>query len=300
MSSENYLWLNKNVKFKKRPLFDKTLVEAGVTEYNQLLKPNGQYQTYDEVCEINDIAASTKHSLKFYELLNALPRVWDQIHYKGNARTKKDITMLKDHLKDYAVSTKVAYQYFIQQVKEYPEKRRKKWEGELNLTSNFDWSNICQSNYYSTVETKLRSFQIKLNLRAVVTNACLFHFGMIDSPNCVFCNTETDSLVHMFTKCKMIESFWENINGWIVAKFRKPLIITDDIKVFGIQHEKSPNLINCILLGVRFYIYRCKVQKHLPNVDSCIDYINEIRKTEKAIAMKSSTLAKHLVKWSSM
>ena len=53
-------------------------------------------------------------------------------------------------------------------------------------------------NYLCTFETKLHYFQIKLNLRVVVTNIQLFGFGLIESENCKFCNKAPETLLHFF------------------------------------------------------------------------------------------------------
>ena len=51
----------------------------------------------------------------------------------------------------------------------------------LTIQSVFDWDQVYKTNYLCTIETKLRSFQIKLNLRVIVTNIQLFGFGLIES-----------------------------------------------------------------------------------------------------------------------
>jgi len=47
---------------------------------------------------------------------------------------------------------------------------------------------VYRNNYSCTLETKLRSFQLKLNHRAVVTNTQLNGFDLFDSSICGFCN----------------------------------------------------------------------------------------------------------------
>ena len=55
-----------------------------------------------------------------------------------------------------------------------PRQQQTGWNEELNKSISPDnWSTIYKCNYDVTPETKLRSFQIKLNLRALVTNIVL-------------------------------------------------------------------------------------------------------------------------------
>ncbi|XP_076817943.1 uncharacterized protein LOC143463361 [Clavelina lepadiformis] len=69
---------------------------------------------------------------------------------------------------------------------------------------------IYRAHYNSTIETKLRSFQIKLNLKAIVSNQALFRFGALDSELCVFCRNTVESILHIFIQCSFSRIFWEN------------------------------------------------------------------------------------------
>ena len=57
---------------------------------------------------------------------------------------------------------------------------------------------IYKNNYCCTFKTKLRSFQIKLNFRAIVLNAQLFGFGLIKNDLRVFCERSTETVLHLF------------------------------------------------------------------------------------------------------
>ena len=53
-----------------------------------------------------------------------------------------------------------------------PEKHQRRWANNLLLDfDSINWTIIYKNNYYCTLETKLRSFRIKLNLQAVVCNS---------------------------------------------------------------------------------------------------------------------------------
>ena len=49
-----------------------------------------------------------------------------------------------------------------------PIKQQELWSKDLNIQSVVDWDEIYKTNYLCTIETKLRSFRIKLNLRVVL------------------------------------------------------------------------------------------------------------------------------------
>ena len=75
-----------------------------------------------------------------------------------------------------------------------PLKQQNSWQRDLGviITEN-DWKAVYMNNFLSTIESKLRSLQVKLNLRAIVTNKQLHGLGLIENGTCVFCKTETET-----------------------------------------------------------------------------------------------------------
>jgi len=61
------------------------------------------------------------------------------------------------------------------------------------------WTKFTKSIFIVQLKLiKLRSFQIKLNFRAIVTNIALHSFGLKDSENCSFCKANPETLMHVF------------------------------------------------------------------------------------------------------
>ena len=68
-----------------------------------------------------------------------------------------------------------------------------------------------ENNYFATNETKLRSFQIRLSLRSIVTKVQLAGFGIVDSADCVFCSEKPETIVHLFCMCKFVVIFCSGV-----------------------------------------------------------------------------------------
>ena len=47
------------------------------------------------------------------------------------------------------------------------------------------------------------------------TNEKLFRFGMADSPSCVFCQTEVESVGYLLFSCRVSSSFWKHVLSWL-------------------------------------------------------------------------------------
>jgi len=86
-----------------------------------------------------------------------------------------------------------------------PGEKQLRWVNELHINNtSVNWRVVYDNNFHCTLESKLKSFQIKLNHRAVVINVQLHGFGLVDSNLCIFCNLHPETLVHLFFSCDYV------------------------------------------------------------------------------------------------
>ena len=71
-----------------------------------------------------------------------------------------------------------------------------------------NWSTIYKCNYKITLEIKLRLFQFKLNLSAVVTNIALHGLEITANLKCTFCDAEKETLLPFFCTGVKVASCW--------------------------------------------------------------------------------------------
>ena len=72
-----------------------------------------------------------------------------------------------------------------------------------------DWENIYRLPFLATIESKLRSFQFKINHNIYFTNKKLNDLNMIESDKCDFCKTEIETLEHLFSACVHVSPLWD-------------------------------------------------------------------------------------------
>ena len=72
-----------------------------------------------------------------------------------------------------------------------------------------DWKRVYLLSFRTTLETKLREFQFKILNRIVFTNEKRFRFDMAEKDICAFCQTEVESIEHLFFSCKISSNFLE-------------------------------------------------------------------------------------------
>ena len=166
----------------------------------------------------------------------------------------------------------------------------------------FDWDEIYKTNYLCTIETKLRSFQLKLNLRVIVANIQLFGFGSIESENCKFCNKAPQTLFHLFCTCPVIVIYWENVSACISSFLKDSFLLSNFNKVCGVPKinniEHNIFLLNCLLLCAKFVIYKCKYGNRIPTAMEFYQQVQKLKTSEYIPSQNRSKINLFGRKWS--
>ena len=116
-------------------------------------------------------------------------------------------------------------------------KHQIRWANDLTIDSwAIDWKTIYCNNYFCTTETKLQSYQIKLNLRATVTNVQLHGFGIMESPFCSFCEQRIETILHLFCYCPVVDQFLNKGFSWICFHFKRGIDFCNFNQIFGFQN----------------------------------------------------------------
>ena len=154
---------------------------------------------------------------------------------------------------------------------------------------------LCFLFSLETIETKSRPFQIKLNLRVVVTNIQLFGFGLIESKNCKFCNKAPETLLHLFCTCPVVVTYWKNVSACISSFLKDSFSFNNFNKVFGVPKTNSTEhnvyLLNCLLLCARFVIYRCKYANRIPTT---LEFYQQVQKLKRRNTFYRKTVVKSI------
>ena len=79
------------------------------------------------------------------------------------------------------------------------------------LSSGLDWKNIFSQILKITIDTKRLSFQYRYLMHIVPNNENMLKYGMTESCLCEFCNSSTESNIHVFWECPNIQPFWCDI-----------------------------------------------------------------------------------------
>ena len=86
-----------------------------------------------------------------------------------------------------------------------------KWEKESLI--DISWENIFIKPFKTTNDPKLRWLQYRLLHRILPVNTYFIKMKIVDCNLCTFCNTEPESIAHLFWECKESQTFWRKLSA---------------------------------------------------------------------------------------
>nr|CAB3264539.1 pol-like protein [Phallusia mammillata] len=150
------LWVSKTVALKSRTFYLKSLVNAGILDHSNLLDNAGEYLSYDKLATKFNFTPNNHEFKNFIKMIAALPPNWDRTN--DDSGEKPSLVNLCNEFFETFDSPKAVYTKLKQYTTVLPEKQKQSWERDLGLASNTThWEKLYETNYNSTMETKLRS-----------------------------------------------------------------------------------------------------------------------------------------------
>ena len=265
-----------------------------VLKIEDLLNINGEFNFNHFKFKFNILGTF----LDYNRILASIPQEWKTI-----------INNEKQHIAECTVYIPSPLKFLLQQKKGCKRvynvlsnitnihiKAFDKW-GEI---LNNDYNSItihCAIQYGCTKDTKLLQLQYKLLHRILPTNKWLKKIGIVLEDTCAFCNTETESLEHVFLECTFVTSFWSEVLKWLekYQLWRQVLLSNEEI-LLGFKGGKY-TLLNLIILSTKHYIYCCKCQHRRPLFNNLYSYLKRIFTLEEYTAKTTNKYEVFLGKW---
>ena len=100
---------------------------------------------------------------------------------------------------------------------------------------------------------------------------------------------------HLFFYCEKSANIWENFEKFCDKYCKCPKLSLENV-LFNKTGNKI-NIISCLILIVKQYLYRQRCLKQEPNFYEVKSMVYKFENQEKYIATKNGTLSKHYAKW---
>ena len=144
----------------------------------------------------------------------------------------------------------------------------------------------------------MRIFQYKILNNILYLNNRFYKFGYVEPPTCSLCNSETETMTHLFCHFSKTDQMWNSLTSWCKDCLILPLLepSTAILGFCRIWDEKS-ELINHILTLFKYFIYANRNIKHAVNINALKLFTSSAQKIEQKSAFKRNRLDQHFSKW---
>merc|ERR1712074_340439 len=123
--------------------------------------------------------------------------------------------------------------------------------------------------------------------RCLATNDLLFKIKITDSNLCTFCREEIETLVHLFTSCKHVKSFWKEVTSWFSRIVSMDINLNDN-EIILIKNMKSYyHFTNLLTFFGKNHIYTRRLNNSHPNFYNFLKEIKSYYKVEKSIFLRN-------------
>ena len=285
-----YLWSNDNItKSNGDSIFYTELSKLGYNYVKDIIS-GGKILTTNE---INEKDTNWNRKFELVSTIKCLPNEWKKQDF---SRVKEDSLQAESIGKLKTITTKKIYKQIIDTLGIAPTSEQ--YFRDLLKVSSKEMKEYYCIPFRTTIYTKLRSFQFKINHNIIYTNDKLHKIGYTSSDMCALCNKHTETLTHLFVDCEKVKPLWSQIINNLLPPYGIKTLTRKDILLGVILKENQNSVINHILLEAKYYIYICKLEKSNPVYNRLVNRLKITECIESKIAMKSSTKTiTHTHKW---
>ena len=230
---------------------------------------------------------NTNNFVKYYSLISNVPKCFKD-HIKENTANVSLVSFnpVDNFFQRIVTSTKVKFIYndFIDNVVQLPTEKFLKWEDLLSCDI-VNWSKYfiilnkaCKNSY-------LRNFQFKLLHRIIPTNSFLFKIKLTNTNLCTFCNSQEETLEHLFFDCPEVLQFWTAFTQQL-RLYYADFVFDKEKVLLGFKYETL--FINLLFIIAKNYIYKCKLNEQKPNITDLKYKIKSYHSMELYVAKKNN------------
>ena len=104
--------------------------------------------------------------------------------------------------------------------------------------------------------------------RILGTNSQLFKIFIEKSDRCRFCQSDSETFMHMFMKCPYVVELWKDLDNWIHSNLGKTTKYSPiDIILRYLHRDNQYILINTLIATTKYYIFKSAINNCVPNIN---------------------------------
>lgn len=295
-----FIWCNSFIRIENKPFIMHTVFTAGLYRIEQLYDGVGAPKSFDM---LNREYNNCLNWFQYTQIWHAIPYNWKRIiATQYNIQQNYFIESKFQKIVNEHKISNIIYSALIKDDSAV-EKRKERWERKLNCSITCkQYHKAFKNIYVLTIATKIRDFQYRLLIGALVTNAKLKLWRIKDSDLCTFCDSIAEDEIHLFCECHKVKNMWNALRHYIqlndLTGVAQCLTWSNYNIIFNLVHPKPANVVNFLVLIVKQLIYRQRCLLKPLNSTLVENEIESIYEIECNIAKKKQKMRFHVQKWS--
>ena len=238
------LWFNSDIRIAGQTACFQRWMKNGILYVNDIwYLPSNRLYDHDELQHKYRINIPFT---EYYSLCAAIPRMWlacltenTELPAQQDQTNNKRIETLSILYKRIMFNDTLIYNQWC------------KWQKQFSELEYEEFIRYISYITTATISTKLRSFQYRLCMCAIITNIHLKHYGLRADNLCSFCNKHPEDVKHLFYDCEQVKLVWNKICDILrITSINYQQVIFNNI----VQRPKA--IENCIVLITKFYLYK--------------------------------------------
>lgn len=262
-TSNQLIFYNKHITANGNMIFSSELFNAGIIHVRDLfMKIGGQIRR----ANFNPLNLTANTLFLVNSIITSIPRTWkNNIIFEQISYTPTSIPIKDEVLEITQCSQKQLKELWISKKEEVPTGQTR-YNAEFDI-NELDWKYIYLRPKLLNFDNKIFETQFKIIHRYILTNRVLFKMKKIPSDQCNFCSLYSQSLHHLFFDCFTVRDFWFSVMRIFNITVNKQDVL--------LGNKDLDNQSNKILMYANHYIYNCKLNDVLPNINAFENIVNE-------------------------
>jgi hypothetical protein len=224
--------------------------------------------------------------LDYASLISSIPKTWKR--HLSRLTKKPELVELDLQYKiiTQPKTCKLAYQIFIKALSIH-KPHEQKWREDMPDLDTEKWSVFNNIPFQCTLNTKLQAFQYKVIHRLLGTRKLLKQCKIIEEDTCIWCQEDSETLLHMFVTCPTAQSFWNKIKEWLDNYIENDL--GSETIIFG---DQSSEAVSNIVINLKYYMFVCSFKEQRPDIVGAKQIVRAEMMVEREIAKKNEKAEK--------
>ena len=125
----------------------------------------------------------------------------------------------------------------------------------------------------------------------------MFHMKIVLSPLCFVCGESSETVGHLFLRCRYASELWIEVKQWLQSSLMLPNLTEKLIFLGFLDNQSISVIINHLILLFKKFIYENRGNRFKISVTSFQVYVAYVYEIEDKIAKKRQKIEALLRKW---